>query len=167
MIDGAPAPKIDHLSRIRELVCNGGTDDLDRWGDGKFVLGENGQWHYEGFVNLFQSVHEAMRSVDPSIPPGLPPHVLDPAVLARFFGIPLQDMNWQGKAKPEAPRPNPARPKIESPYLDAQQAADYLGMTVKALYGHVERRKLLPRPGYKKYRFTREQLDAFLRGEKP
>jgi hypothetical protein len=167
MIGGAPPVRIEHLSRIQELVRSRGTADLDHWGDGKFVLGENGQWHYERFVSLFQALHEAMRAVAPSIPPALPPHVLDPVVIARFFRIPLEDMNWQGTAKPEAQKPDPARPRIESPYLDAQQAADYLGMTVKALYGHVERRKLQPLPGYKKYRFTRDRLDAFLRGEKP
>jgi hypothetical protein len=37
-----------------------------------------------------------MRAIDPSIPPGLPPHVLDPAVIAKFFRIPLEDLNWQG-----------------------------------------------------------------------
>jgi excisionase family DNA binding protein len=68
---------------------------------------------------------------------------------------------------PSTPVAESTRRKIESPYLNAQEAADYLGMTVKALYGHVERRKLRPMRGYRKYRFTTEQLDAFMRGEKP
>jgi excisionase family DNA binding protein len=51
-------------------------------------------------VNLFQALHEAMRAVDPAIPPGLPPHVLDPVVIAAFFGIPLEDMNWKGPPRP-------------------------------------------------------------------
>jgi hypothetical protein len=163
-IHPAEPTKIDHLQGIKELIRTGDTANLEHWGDGKFVVGdENGKWHYEGFVNIFQALHEAMRAVDPSIPPGLPPHCLDPAFIAKFFRIPLRDMNWQGKTKPEPP----PRPKVESPYLDGQQAADYLGMTKKALYGHVERRKLRPMPGYKMYRFTKEQLDGFLKGEKP
>ena len=59
------------------------------------------------------------------------------------------------------------RPKQASPYLTAQQAADYLQLTVKALYGLVERRKLRPLPGHRRYRFLPQQLDAYLRGEPP
>jgi hypothetical protein len=120
-------PPDDYLRRIRELVRTGETANLHHWGDGKFVVGEDGTWHYEGFVNLFQALHEAMRAVDPSIPPGLPPHVLDPVGINRFFGIPLEDMNWQGArvsaadyqhrvpaktgSGPDRPRPlRPARP---------------------------------------------------------
>jgi hypothetical protein len=90
----AEAPKIDHLSRIRELVRTGQTADLPHWGDGKFVVGDgSGRWHYEGFVSLLKAMHEAMRAVDPSIPAGLPPHCLDPDFIAKFFSIPLEKMN--------------------------------------------------------------------------
>jgi len=89
-------PKTDYLQRIRELVRTGETANLPHWGDGKFGVGEGGRWHYEGFVNVFQALHEALRAVDPSIPPGLPPHALDPVVIAGFFSVPLEDMNWQG-----------------------------------------------------------------------
>jgi hypothetical protein len=140
-----------YLERIRELIESGEIANTSHSGTGKVIVG------------VFQALHEAMRAVDPSIPTDLPPHCLDPVAVAKFFGIPFEDSNRQGKTKPVPP----PRPTIASPYLDAKQAADYLGMTVKALYGHVERRKLRPLPGYKKYRFTREQLDAFLRGEKP
>jgi excisionase family DNA binding protein len=58
-------------------------------------------------------------------------------------------------------------PVIDSPYLTADEAADYLKITKLALYGWVERKKLRPLPGYREYRFTREQLDAAIRGEKP
>jgi hypothetical protein len=91
---GAHAPYYRHILERGEAFE---TANLTHWGDGKFIVGENGRWHYEGFVNLFQALHEAMRVVDPSIPPGLPPHVLDPVVIAKFFGIALEDMNWQGK----------------------------------------------------------------------
>jgi excisionase family DNA binding protein len=52
-----------------------------------------------------------------------------------------------------------------TPYLNAEEAADYLRITLDALYGLVERRKLRPLPGFRKYRFTREMLDDFLKGE--
>jgi excisionase family DNA binding protein len=54
---------------------------------------------------------------------------------------------------------------VESPYFNAEEAAAYLRLKINALYSLVERRKLRPLPGHRKYRFTREMLDAFLRGE--
>ncbi|MDY3555048.1 helix-turn-helix domain-containing protein [Gemmata sp. JC717] len=54
---------------------------------------------------------------------------------------------------------------VESPYLTAEEAAAYLRVNVNALYSLVERRKLAPLPGHRKYRFTRAMLDAYLKGE--
>jgi hypothetical protein len=54
---------------------------------------------------------------------------------------------------------------IPSPYLNAEEAADYLRLTVNALYGLVERRKVKPLPGHRKYRFTQDILDAYLMGK--
>lgn len=56
-------------------------------------------------------------------------------------------------------------PAITSPYLTAKEAAAYLRTNVNALYSLVERRKLKPLPGHRRYRFTVEILDAFLRGK--
>jgi CRP-like cAMP-binding protein len=51
-----------------------------------------------------------------------------------------------------------------SQYLKAQDAADYLGITVKSLYGIVERRHLRPLRGPKRsYRFTQRMLDDYLK----
>lgn len=56
------------------------------------------------------------------------------------------------------------RPVASSPYLDAEQAAAYLGITVDSLYGIVERRHLTPlRVPRRRYRFTKELLDEYLR----
>jgi excisionase family DNA binding protein len=55
--------------------------------------------------------------------------------------------------------------EVDSPYLTGEEAADYLRITMNALYALVERRKLKPLPGSRKYRFTKEQLDAYLRGK--
>ncbi|MGA2066859.1 MAG: helix-turn-helix domain-containing protein [Thermoguttaceae bacterium] len=52
----------------------------------------------------------------------------------------------------------------QSPYLDSQRAADYLGVSVKSLYSQVELGRLKPMRGPRNaYRFTTKQLDAFLR----
>jgi excisionase family DNA binding protein len=56
------------------------------------------------------------------------------------------------------------KPAVASPYLTAEEAADYLRLNVNALYSLVERRKLRPLPGHRKYRFTREMLDKYLKG---
>jgi hypothetical protein len=56
-------------------------------------------------------------------------------------------------------------PAITSPYLNAAEAAAYLRINVNALYSLVERRKLKPLPGHRRYRFTVEILDAYLRGK--
>lgn len=63
----------------------------------------------------------------------------------------------------EEERPVKPPPEVETPYLTAEEAAAYLRITLKALYGLVERRKLSPLPGHRRYRFTREMLDEYLR----
>lgn len=55
--------------------------------------------------------------------------------------------------------------QVESPYLTAEQAASYLRTTVKGIYSLLERRKLRKLPGSRSILFTREMLDAFVRGE--
>ena len=63
-----------------------------------------------------------------------------------------------------APQAAAVKRSRESPYLDAQQAADYLGITAKSLYGQVERRRIIPLRGPRRtYRFTAKMLDEYLR----
>ena len=60
-----------------------------------------------------------------------------------------------------------AKPRRESPYLDVQQAADYLGITRKSMYGQVERRNIVPLRGPRgTYRFTVEMLDEYLKRDR-
>ena len=50
-----------------------------------------------------------------------------------------------------------------SPYLDAEGAASYLGVTLNSLYGVVERGHLQPLRGpRRRYRFTTAMLDEYL-----
>jgi hypothetical protein len=59
-----------------------------------------------------------------------------------------------------------AVPKVQSPYLNAEEAAAYLRLaSVKQLYGLIERGKLKPLPGSRKLRFTTDMLDEYLSGE--
>jgi len=53
---------------------------------------------------------------------------------------------------------------IESPYLTSEQAAEYLRTTVKGIYSLLERGKLKKLPGSRTVLFTREMLDAYVRG---
>jgi hypothetical protein len=57
----------------------------------------------------------------------------------------------------------PEPPAVESPYLDSQKAAAYLGIDVKQLYRQVELGKLRPLRGPRNsYRFTQTMLDDYL-----
>jgi hypothetical protein len=57
-------------------------------------------------------------------------------------------------------------PKVQSPYLNAEEAAVYLRLaSVKQLYGLIERGKLKPLPGSRKLRFTTDMLDEYLSRE--
>ena len=56
---------------------------------------------------------------------------------------------------------------IESPYLSTDEAAAYCNVSKDAFYGRVERKKISPLPGSgKENRFTREQCDAMMKGER-
>ncbi len=56
------------------------------------------------------------------------------------------------------------QPKRKSPYMDCEEAADYLGISAKSLYGQVERRQIIPLRGPRRtYRFTPKMLDEYLR----
>ena len=57
----------------------------------------------------------------------------------------------------------PEPPAIESPYLDSEKAATYLGIDVKQLYRQVELGKVKPLRGPRNsYRFTQAMLDEYL-----
>ena len=59
------------------------------------------------------------------------------------------------------------RSQSRSPYLGANDAAEYLGITVSSLYAVVERGYLTPLRGPRRtYRFTREMLDDYLKRRK-
>lgn len=63
---------------------------------------------------------------------------------------------------PAAPAPAERKP---TRYLNAEQAAEYLGCSVKSLYRQVELGKLEPLRGPKRsYRFTAAMLDKYLAG---
>jgi len=53
---------------------------------------------------------------------------------------------------------------IESPYMTADQAAEYLRTTVKGIYSLLERRKIKKLPGSRTILFTRDLLDAYVQG---
>jgi hypothetical protein len=94
-----------YLDRIQEAIVNDETDTklgrvLDRWRGHEFICRRDGQWLFDGFVLYFKMVAEVLSAIDPSIPPDVPPHLLDPAQLAYFFDIPLEEFNWAGATAP-------------------------------------------------------------------
>jgi hypothetical protein len=55
------------------------------------------------------------------------------------------------------------QPSDDDRYLNAQECAAYLGMTVKAFYAFRERRRIRrPSEKKRKCRFTKEQLDKMM-----
>ena len=99
---------------------------------------------------------------------------LGPETLTRLDRL-LATLEAASHGRPEQPGglPQPLtfddgqRPNGSSPYLDAQEAAAYLGINVKSLYGLVERRQLVPLRGpRRRYRFTVEMLDEYLRSRR-
>lgn len=100
----------DYASRIREAFRNPETETplgraVARMRE-PFQVGDGKKWLYEGFISAFSALFEALRAIDDSIPPGLPPHLLDPARIAKMFGLPLEDFNYTGGAGPVAPTPH-------------------------------------------------------------
>ena len=60
-------------------------------------------------------------------------------------------------------QPAPEKPAPTGRYLNAEQAAEYLGCSVKSLYRQVELGKLKPLRGPKRsYRFLPAMLDKYL-----
>jgi excisionase family DNA binding protein len=56
--------------------------------------------------------------------------------------------------------------QIESPYLTAREAAEYLRTTVQGIYSLVKRGRLRPMPGRPgRLLFRRETLDDYLTGK--
>lgn len=72
----------------------------------------------------------------------------------------------EGRALPDSHTISPEGPgtSVPSPYLDAEEAAAYLGVSLSSLYGIVERGRLVPLRGpRRRYRFTTAMLDEYLR----
>ena len=68
------------------------------------------------------------------------------------------------------PRPlasEPPRREFDAPHLSAKAAADYLGITVRALYNRINRGSSIPvLRADRTLRFKKEHLDRWLAGER-
>ena len=85
-------------NRIRQARLSGETDTklgrvLTKWKDIKIPVQRDGKWLLEGFIMTFKRELEILNAIDPSVSPDLPPHLLDPAMIAYFFSIPLEEFN--------------------------------------------------------------------------
>ncbi len=67
-----------------------------KWRDFDFPASHNGKWLYESFVMSMKHGRELVAAIDPSVSPDLPPHLLDPAVIANFLAVPVEEFNWHG-----------------------------------------------------------------------
>ena len=57
---------------------------------------EGGKWRSGGLLAYFSEQYLWLRQRIPTLPPYLPPHLLDPAQIARFLGFNLDDFDWKG-----------------------------------------------------------------------
>lgn len=81
-----------------------------------FVLGDGKKWFYEGFVSMASAVRQVLAAIDETISPDLPPFLLDPAIYAKFFRIPLEDFNWrEGGDKLDHSAPHEVTPSDTTP----------------------------------------------------
>lgn len=94
---GEENDSVDTFERIRAALQDGGNDTPLSQAVARlkqpFLVKDGETWLYEGFVSLFHTLYSVVREVDASLPPGLSPHCLDPAVIARFFRIPVEQLD--------------------------------------------------------------------------
>lgn len=98
----------DRLQRLYDALENEGPDGpvakaLATWGNYSPVVYQDGRWLPEGVIAYFQGILEIVRVVDPSVPPGLPPHCLDPHWIADFLGITFEELDWPATANQPSP----------------------------------------------------------------
>jgi excisionase family DNA binding protein len=110
---------------------------------------------------------------------GVGTHVWTAEEFCKFFKISREDLDaWIGQGLPVKPCLDGSLritetavdeffrgQVIESPYLTTEDAAKYLRTTIKGIYSLLERGKLRKLPGSRTVLFTREMLDAYVRGE--
>ncbi|MFO0926136.1 MAG: hypothetical protein U0736_03735 [Gemmataceae bacterium] len=61
----------------------------------------DGKWLVGGLIAYFQQQRQWLHEEDPGISPTLPPRCLDPGEIARFLGVPTQDLDWPGPGPTE------------------------------------------------------------------
>jgi len=118
----------DLLDRIREAFRNGEPrlqEVLTRWRGHEFVVCVNGKWRLEGFVTFFKAVQEMMAVVDGALPPGLPPHCLDPVQIARSFCLPLDAFDRSGVPVGDEYTLRRIEDKLDAA-LNVRQVSDYV-----------------------------------------
>jgi excisionase family DNA binding protein len=112
------------------------------------VVFAGGKWLVGGLVAYFHREHQRLRQTNPGLPPGLPPHCLDPLQIARFLGVSVEELDWPGgelsqvaaslrrveEKLTEALR-RQTGPEIDQRYLSIRQAATHTGLS----YSHVRR----------------------------
>lgn len=142
----------------------------------------DGKWLVGGLIAYFQQQRQKVHEQAPGISPALPHWCLDPGEIARFLGVPIQDL--------DSPSPGPtdnrlALERIEAKlnslgvergavaraeYLSIQEAADVTRLS----YSHVRRALLageLPASNvgsalHAVYRIARSDLAAWMERKK-
>lgn len=61
-----------------------------------FCVGDDKQIHYDKVISMFSAIRQALHELDPSVSPNLPPFLMDPVVIAKILGVPLEKLDYQG-----------------------------------------------------------------------
>lgn len=126
-----------YFDRIQEAIDNGETDTklgmaLARWKGHEIVIWRDGKWLFEGFVMYAKKMAEIFSAIDPTIPPDVRPHMLDPVQIAYFFGIPVEEFNcWPQRASSAegAGRVTPGDDGEPPKEVGTAEAAEILGVS--------------------------------------
>ena len=95
--------EISDLQQLREAIKNEPPDTplgkaVARLRE-PFYVGDGEHFHYDKFIGMFSAIREALHEIDSSIEPNVPPFLLDPACIAKFFNIPLEKFDYQGSGQ--------------------------------------------------------------------
>jgi hypothetical protein len=85
---------LEKIEKARQSPTSEYAKAVAKWADHDFIIqAGDGPWLMEGFLKFFMALRDIAAAVEPTVPEGLPPHILDAKTVARFFGLPLEQFN--------------------------------------------------------------------------
>jgi hypothetical protein len=94
-VDARVAYVMRRWSEARETREEGTplAEALARWGDYSPTICINGEWKIDAIIAWMRGAAEIAAAIDPSFPPALPAHLVDPIFICKLFGIDVNESN--------------------------------------------------------------------------